>query len=82
MNSQLQDLQRQEGGGKRFWNISEPLRVLLGTMEHRPRVIRDILFTFVVLQNMLKIHQGGADRAPTPANDVQVVYVPEKNYRK
>ena len=32
-------------------------------------------------------HQGRADRAPTPANDVaalqneQVVYVPNKNYR-
>ena len=36
---------------------------------------------------MLRMHQGGADRALTPANDVaalqneQVVYVPYGNYR-
>ena len=36
---------------------------------------------------MLKKHQGGADMAPTPANDVaalqngHVVYVPDDNYR-
>ena len=36
---------------------------------------------------MLRTHQGGADRAPTPANDVaaqqneQAVYVPNENYR-
>ena len=56
-------------------------------MEQRPRAFRDIVFTCVVLQNMLRTHQGGADRAPTPANDVaaiqneQAVYVPNENYR-
>ena len=36
---------------------------------------------------MLRTHQGGADRAPTPTNDVaalqngQAVYVPNENYR-
>ena len=41
----------------------------------------------VVLHNMLRTHQGGADKAPNPANDVaalqneQVVYVPNENYR-
>ena len=36
---------------------------------------------------MVRTHQGGADRAPTPAYDVaalqneQVVYVPNENYR-
>ena len=36
---------------------------------------------------MMRTHQGGADRAHTPSNDVvalkneQVVYVPDKNYR-
>ena len=39
----------------------------------------------VVLHNMLGTHQGGADRAPTPANVVtalqneQEVYVPDDN---
>ena len=41
----------------------------------------------VVLHNMLRTQQGGADRAPTPVNDVgalqngQVVYIPDDNYR-
>ena len=36
---------------------------------------------------MVRTHKGGADRAPTPVNDVaairneQVVYVPDDNYR-
>ena len=30
-NSQLQNLQRQEGGGKRLWNLSEPVQ---GTTGH------------------------------------------------
>ena len=51
------------------------------------RVVSDIVFTCVVLHNMLRTHQGGADRALTPTNDVvaqqneQVVYVPYENYR-
>ena len=50
-------------------------------------VVRDIVFTFVILHNMMGPHQGNADRAPTPANEVialrnkQVVYVPDDNYR-
>ena len=61
--------------------------VLLGTMKQRPRVVRDIILTSMVLQNMLRTHQCRAYRAPTPANDVaalqneQVVYVPDDNYR-
>ena len=63
-------------------------RVLLGTMEQRPRVDRDIVFTCVVLHNMPKTHQGGANRPLTPTNEgaalqnEQVVYVPNNNYRK
>ena len=34
------------------------LRVLLGTMEQKPRVVRDIVFMCVVLHNMLRSHQG------------------------
>ena len=58
------------------------VRVLLGTIEQTPRVVTDIVYRCLVLHNMLRTHQGGADRAPTPANDVralqneQVVYVP------
>ena len=62
-------------------------RVLLGTMEQRPRCVRDIVFTCVVLHNMMRTHQGGADRAPSPGNDVaaqqieQLKYVPNEKYR-
>ena len=41
----------------------------------------------VVFHNMMRTHQGGADRTPTPVNDVvalqteQAVYVANKNYR-
>ena len=70
MNSQLHDLQRQEGGGKRIWHLGEPVQGTTGTMEQRPRVIRDIVFTCVVLHNILRTHQGRAERAPTPGNDV------------
>ena len=45
--------------------------ILLGTMEQRPRVVRDIVFTCVVLHTMLRTHQRGAVRAPTPGNDVE-----------
>ena len=40
-------------------------------MEQRPKVVRDIVLTCVVLHNMLGSHQGGADRPPTPADDIQ-----------
>ena len=62
-------------------------RVLLCTIKQRLKGCRDIVFTCVVLQNMLRTHQGKADRATTPANDVaalqneEVVYVPNDNYR-
>ena len=41
-------------------------------MEQRPRVVRDI-FTCVLLHNMLRTDQGGADRAPNPENDVAAI---------
>ena len=59
-------------------------RVLLGSIEQRRRVVRDIVFTCVVLHNMLRTHQV---RAPTPENVVaaqqneQAVYVQNENYR-
>ena len=62
-------------------------RVQLGTIEQRPKVVRDMVLICVVLHNMLKTHQGGTDRAPTTSDDIaalqneKVVYVPEDNYR-
>ena len=62
-------------------------RELLGTMEQRPKVVRHIILTCVVLHNMLRTHQGRAVKEPTPANDIavlqneQVVYVRDDNYR-
>ena len=70
-----------------FGILVSQFRVLLETMEQRPRIVRDIVFMCVVLHYKLRTHQGGADRAPTPANDVealqneQVVYIPIENYR-
>ena len=60
---------------------------MLGTIEQRPKVIRDIVLTCVVLHNILRTHQGGQDRAPTPGNDTATtankvaVYVPDENHR-
>ena len=62
-------------------------RVLLGTMDQRPKLVRDTILTCLLLHNMLRTNQGGSDRAPTPANDIaaiqneQVVYVADDNYR-
>ena len=40
-------------------------------MEQRPKVVRDIVLTCVVLHNMLRSHQVGADRPPTPADNIK-----------
>ena len=67
-----------------FGILVSRFRVLLVTMEQRPRVVRDIVFLCVVLHNMLRIHQGGVDRTPRPGDDVvaqqneQAVYVPNE----
>ena len=54
-----------------FGILVKRFRVLLTTMEQRPKVVRDIVLTCVILHNMLRSHQGGADRPPTPADDIQ-----------
>ena len=70
-----------------FGILVSRFRVLLGIMEQRPKVVKYIVFTRVVLHNMLRTHQVEVDRASTPGNNVkakrneQVVYVPNDNYR-
>ena len=54
-----------------FVILVKRFRVLLTTMEQRPKVVRDIVLTCVVLHNMLRSHQVGADRPPSPADDIQ-----------
>ena len=55
-----------------FGILVKKFRALLTTMEQWPKVVRDIVLTCVVLHNMLRSHQGGADRPPIPANDILV----------
>ena len=70
-NSQLQDIQGRRVVKNSFGIIVNRFRVLLSTTEQRPKVVRDIVLTCVVLHTMPRTHQGGADRPPTPANDIQ-----------
>ena len=54
-----------------FGTLVKRFRVLLITMEQRPKVVRDIVLTCVFLHNILRNHQWGADRSPTPADNIQ-----------
>ena len=45
-------------------------RVLLTTMEQRPKVVRDIVLTCVVLHNMLRSHQGKQIGHPHMADSI------------
>ena len=53
-----------------FGMLASKFRVLLGTLEQRPNVVRDIVLTCVVLHNMLRTQQGGVVRTPIPADDI------------
>ena len=53
-----------------FGILVKRFRALLTTMGQRPKVVRDIVLTCVVLHNILRRHQRGADRPPTPADDI------------
>ena len=71
-----------------FEILASRFRVLLGTMEQGLKVVRDIVLTCVMLYNMLRTHQGGLDRVPTPADDIvsivkeQVVHVSGENLQE
>ena len=52
-----------------FGILVKRFRVLLTTMKQRPKVVRDIVLTFVVLHNMLRSHHWAADRPP--ADDIE-----------
>ena len=54
-----------------FGILVKRFRVLLITIEQRPKIVRDIVLTCVVLHSMLRRHQGAADRPPTLADDIQ-----------
>ena len=43
--------------------------IILATMEQRPRNVRDIVYTCVVLHNMKRNHQGRAGQAPNSGDD-------------
>ena len=55
---------------KSFGILVKRFRELLTAMEQSPNVERDIVLTCVALHNMLRSHQQGADRPPTPADDI------------
>ena len=52
-----------------FGILVKRFRALLTTMEQRPKVVRDIVLACVVLHNMLRSHQVGVDRPPTPTDE-------------
>ena len=55
-----------------FGILVSRFRVVLTTVEQRSKIVRDIVLTCVVLHNMLRRHQGGVERPPTPADDIQM----------
>ena len=70
-NSQLQDIQVEEGRRELIWYTCQEIP---GAVDHHgaeTKVVRDIVLTCVVQHNKLRSHQVGADRPPTPADDIQ-----------
>ena len=69
-----------------FGILVSRFRVPQGTMEQRPKVVRNTVLTWVALHNMLRTHQDRTDRVPTPADDIaalqneQVVHVLNDNF--
>ena len=69
-NSKLQVSRGRRVGENAFGILVSRFRVLLGTIEQRPKVARDIVLTCVVLHDMLRTHQGRVDRVLNPAADI------------
>ena len=69
-----------------FGILASMFRVLLATMVQKSKVVRDIVFTYVVLHNMMRTYQGGVDKTPTLADDIvalqngQIEYVNNDNF--
>ena len=59
---------------------------VLSTMQQRPNIVRDIVLTCVVLDNMVRTHQGGVIRASASADDIAanepVVYMSDEKLQK
>ena len=72
-----------KGGEEHVWDTSEQIQSTTGHDGARIKGLSETLvFTFVVLHNILRTHHGGADRSPTPANDIvdlQIEPVVHKN---
>ena len=56
-----------------FGTLVSRFRVLLDTMEQRPKIVRDIVLTGLVLHNMLRTHQVTVVRARTPPDDMAAI---------
>ena len=56
-----------------FHILVSRFRVLLGTMKQRPKVVRDIVLTYVLFHNMLRTHQVGVARAPNTQNEISAI---------
>ena len=54
-----------------FGILVKRFRVLSTTMEQRPKVVRDIVLTCVVLHSMLRSYKVAVDKPPTPADNTQ-----------
>ena len=68
-NSQLQDIQGQEGGRElKKMHQEDAVATDYRGAEAKPC---DIVLTCVIPHNMLRSHQGGGERPPTPADDIQ-----------
>ena len=72
---------------KAFGILVSRFKVLVSTMEQRPKFVRNIVFTCVVLHNMMRTHQGITDGAPIQGNYVAAiqndrVYVPKKELQE
>ena len=53
--------------------LASRFRVLPNKMEQRHKVVRDIILTCVVFDNMLRTHQGRVAREPNQQDEVATI---------